>query len=504
MLCISKLPLHRFVLHSVVLTIALSVLPAIKYRFLQIGDVNYMYRLVETVSVTSTYDSVSTLPSSLVGIYQNFPGFVILNVMFIKITGLPILEAYKLLFPVVYGILYPTSFFLLSGLLTKSHLLRRTIVMAAVIPYALLPGAPWNYFMMPNYFTFLLFLPALYLYLSSMQHSANRKTSVGILAILVATITVTHPLGSLCIAIVFSGISLLGMVVRRFSETQLSSPVQMPLAVLAWTAPLVWSAYSIRSDFLQSVLFVVMAASREGLRVPSVTQRLQASGPIDFLLAHVGLLAISSLATLGLVNLIRKKIPEIENRRWILVVFPFLFASGILFFSIGYMLYDIYVGYRLLFLCMIGLTLSGGAGRFTLARTASHRNELNAGKLRKILFGLLLLLILTISLFELYPTEYVNPTLVNPVHTIYEKNVLDFLNAYWASSTQIVTTQSIFQDAQMYSSLNVYNTMVRPDYLPYVTLREPLTTVIDLNTKGAIRANIIYNSGFILVNSTLR
>jgi hypothetical protein len=504
MLYVTEVPLRNFVMHSMVLSVALSVLPAVKYQFLEIGDVNYVYRIIETVSATSTYDSVSSLPNSLVGIYQNFPGFIILNVMFAKTTGLPVLEAYKLLFPVVYGIVYPTSFYLLSGLITNSLLLRRAVVAASVIPYALLPGAPWNYFMMPNYFGFLLFLPALYLSLRRVD--STFKANVLILTIIVAAIVVTHPLASVCIATAFSGIMLLRTTVSTLSQTQVDSVVSLPLVLIAWTAPIVWFAYLGQSSaFLGPALYVAIAAFGEGLRVPSVTQRLATAGPMYFLLTHVAMLAIGLLASIGLVTLVRKKISETKNGRWMLIVFAFLFLCGISFFALGYTLYDIYVGYRLLFLCMIGLTLAAGVGLFALTRAAICRSNVTIGKLRQILLGSLLLLILALSMFELYPTEYFNPSLVNPVHTTYEKEVLDFLNAYWVSDTQIVTPQSLFQSAQMYSSLRVYDVMVRPDFLPFVALRQPLTTVINnLNAKEEVGGNLVYNSGFMIVNSTLR
>jgi hypothetical protein len=217
------------------------------------------------------------------------------------------------------------------------------------------------------------------------------------------------------------------------------------------------------------------------------------------------MLGIGLLAIIGLAALVRKKTPEMKNGRWMLIVLAFLFLCGVSFFAVGYTLYDIYVGYRLLFLCMIGLTLAAGVGLFALTRAAICRCNVTIGKSRQILLGSLLLLILAVSMFELYPTENVNPTLVNPVHTIYEKDVLDFLNGYWIGDTQIVTPQSLFQAAQMYSSLRVYDVMVRPDFLPFVTLRQPLTTVIsNLNSNEEVRGNLLYNSGFMIVNSTLK
>jgi hypothetical protein len=122
-----------------------------------------------------------------------------------------------------------------------------------------------------------------------------------------------------------------------------------------------------------------------------------------------------------------------------------------------------------------------------------------------IVLGLVLFFVLTGSMFELYPTEYVNPTLVNSVHTIYQKNAIEFLNAHWLTSSQITTDHFTFQVAQSFASASVFNNIIDPDLRQFFRLRNPLTSVIVTPETPADYAgvNIIYNSGFAVMNSTL-
>jgi hypothetical protein len=507
LLYFSKCNVYRFVGDTILFTVVLSLLPAVKYQFLQGGDVNYMYRIISSVVGSSTYDAVFDLPSAMVGIYPDFPGFIILNVIFVRITGLQTLSAYKMLFPVIYGILYPTSFYMLSGLITNSANQKRAIVLASAIPYALLPGAPWNYFMMPNYLAFLLMIPVIFLGLTHRNNNSVSRSDMTIMLLLIATMIVIHPLASLYTAVIFTGLLLVKHAMRRIARQQVGVNLSPYPAVFAWSAYFGWIIYSNPSaPFFAGAVAIVIAALSEGLKTPVVTQRLETAGLSVFLISHISKLAIGSLALIGLAGLARRKITEVRMSLWILGAFGLLFAFGFASFVGGYTLYDIYVGYRSLFLVMIGLTIAAGLGLGMMTKLAFHSPTLDHREIRRVLLGLALLVILTSSLFELYPTEYVNPSLVNAVHTGYEVDSIEFLNTYWNSSSQILVNSFVFQVAQSYCSVRVYDNMITPDFLQFIRLRQPLTTVVALASEGGdySKVNIIYSSGFMAVNSTLR
>jgi hypothetical protein len=503
----SGISIQRFVGNSVLFTVALSVLVATKYEFLKGGDVNYMYRIISTVVDASSFSAIFDLPSSLVGIYPNFPGFVLLNVAFVKVTGVSTLEGYKFLFPVIFGILYPASFYLLSGLVTDSKSVKRGIVMAAVIPYALLPGAPWNYFMMPNYFAFLLFLVALALVLRRARpQTGSQHAFVIVLLTLLVVMAVTHPLASLYTAIVFTGLLAVKIFLAKTSNYRPSNLLTGPLVIFTWIIAVGWTVYSNPvQPYFQSAATVALLAFLEGFRVPSVTQRLGTSGPLVFLITHISKLALGGLALVGLGGLVKRKIPETKIDAWVTAVSIVLFSTGVFFFAAGYTFYDIYVGYRSLFLSITVLTIGSGLGLATLAVWANARPHIRGHfRLRKFALSGLLILILTVSLFELYPTEYVNPSLENSVHTIYERDTINFLNRHWATSSQILMNTLDYQVAQSFGSLTVFANIIPIEQVQYHRLRNPLTTLIDGRDIVANRSNIIYSSGFIMVNSTLR
>ena len=514
----SAISLQRFVANSVVFCVVLGVLPAIKYQLLWGGDVNYLYRVIDTVATAGTYNAVREIPERFVGIYANFPGFIVLNVIFAGTTGLPTLEAYKLLFPMVYGIVYPTSFFLLSGLATESANLKRAIVIAATIPYALLPGAPWNYFMMPNYFCFLLSLPILYLILKAPPAHSNRASLATIIVVLMSAVVVTHPTAALYLSMIFTAFLIIRGLSNRIMRAQARSLLSTSLVLFAWAATFGWVTYSSISGYVASIPEILILAFREGIRIPSVTQRLQVSGPTVFLITHISKLAIGSLALLGLVGFVRRKVHEVKLGLWTMFALLFLFIAGGLLFVLGYAFFDIYVGYRSLFLSMIVVTLAAGLGISWLT-AGTLRHGITRRGTRQAILGLLLFAILTASLFELYPTEYANTSVLNAVHTIEQKDVVGFLNAHWAKSGQIVTDLYTWQVAESFGAANMTDNIVPLDELPFVILQDPLTTVFENAgvkwtryirpdtvvqwSNSHERQNVIYNSGFMMVNSTI-
>jgi hypothetical protein len=507
LLYISNGSTRRFVTYSMAFCSVLSVLPAVKYQWLAGGDVNYFYRIIEATVNASTLNGISEIPSSLVGIYPSFPGFVVLNVVFIKVVGVTTLTGYKYLYPILYGILYPAGFYLLSKLITDSNNLRRAVVMVAVIPYALDPGAPYNRFMMPNYFDFLLLLFALYIVLNRMKIHSRRTSYVMMLVLIFVAMAVTHPLASLYFVVIATGLLALKMFFHRFGHIRISSGLLTPsLIVTLWITIIAWSIYSSATNpFFQDALVVAVQAFLGAIRAPPVTQRLETAGPIIFLITHISKEAIGSFALLGIIGLAKKRIPESRISSWILSAAIFLFLLGLALFVMGYVVYDIYVAARALFLNMIALTLASGLGVAFFSKVMMRHEGFRRRRLRFMILGLVLFLVLTGSMFELYPTEYVNPTLVNSVHTIYQKDAIEFLNAHWLISSQITTDHFTFQVAQSFASASVFNNIIDPDLRQFFRLRNPLTSVIVTPETPADYAgvNIIYNSGFAVMNSTL-
>jgi hypothetical protein len=497
----------NFLAYSIVFCLTLSVLPAVKYRFLIAGDVNYFYRIIEATVNASTLNGISEIPSKLVGIYPSFPGFVVLNVIFIKVAGVTTLTGYKYLYPILYGTLYPAGFYLLSKLITDSNNLRRAVVFVAVIPYALVPGAPYNRFMMPNYFDFLLLLFALYIVLNRMKIHSRRTPYVMMLILIFVAMAVTHPLASLYFVGITTGLLALKIFFNRFGHIRISSGLLTPsLIVTMWITVIAWSIYSSATNpFFQDALVVAVQAFLGALSAPPVTQRLETAGPIIFLITHISKLAIGSFALLGIIGLTKKRIPESRISSWILSATIFLFVLGLALFVMGYVVYDIYVAARALFLNMIVVTLASGLGVALFSRVLIRHEGFRWRRLRVVILGLVLFLVLTGSMFELYPTEYVNPTLVNSVHTIYQKDAIEFLNAHWLISSQITTDHFTFQVAQSFASASVFNNIIDPDLRQFFRLRNPLTSVIVTPETPADYAgvNIIYNSGFAVMNSTL-
>jgi hypothetical protein len=496
-----------FFAYSMVFCLTLSVMPAVKYRFLIAGDVNYFYRIVEATVNASVLSGISDIPSKLVGIYPSFPGFVVLNVIFIKVAGVTTLVGYKYLYPVLYGILYPAGFYLLSKLITESNDLRRAVVFVAVIPYALVPGAPYNRFMMPNYFDFLLLLCALYIVLNRIRFHLQRTPYVMMLILIFAGIAVTHPLAALYFVGIVTGLLVLKTFFLRLFHVRISSSLlTQSVALSLWITIIAWSIYSSATNpFFQDALVVAVQSFLGVLSAPPVTQRLETAGPIVFLITHISKLAIGSFAILGIIGLIKKRIPESRISSWILSATMFLFLLGLALFVMGYVVYDIYVAARALFLDMIVVTLASGLGLAFFSKLMTRREGFRWSRLRVIVLGLVLFFVLTGSMFELYPTEYVNPTLVNSVHTIYQKNAIEFLNAHWLTSSQITTDHFTFQVAQSFASASVFNNIIDPDLRQFFRLRNPLTSVIVTPETPADYAgvNIIYNSGFAVMNSTL-
>jgi hypothetical protein len=508
LLYLDRTSVARFVTYSIVFCVILSIMPAVKYRFLIGGDVNYFYRIVEATVSASTFNAIAAIPSDLVGIYPSFPGFVVLNAIFIEVTGVATLNGYKFLYPVLYGILYPTGFYLLSKLITNSSDLRKAVVLVAVIPYALLPGAPYNRFMMPNYFDFLLFLPALYLMLRHLPARSDGTPYALTLILIFIPMAVTHPLAGLYFVGIAVGLFTLKIILHRFTGIRMSSSLLSPSLIAAlWIVLIAWSIYSSATNpFFQDALVVAVQALLGALGAPPVTQRLESAGPAVFLITHISKEIIGSFALLGIAGLIKKRMPEARISSWILSAALFIFFSGLVLFVVGYVVYDIYVATRALFLSMTSLTLASGLGVALFSKAMIRHRSLRWGRMRIVVLGLVLFLALSGSLFELYPTEYVNPTLVNSVHTIYQKDAIEFLNAHWVTSSQITTDHYSFQVAQSFSSTEVFNNIIDPDLRQYFQLRNPLTSVMvtpefPANVDSGV--NIIYNSGFVVMNSTL-
>ena len=499
MLYLSGMSLRAFLASSLLFYSTLSVMPMIKYQFLWGGDVNYMYRIITTVNEASTYTLVRWLPSWIAGIYTNFPGFIVLNVIFAKTTGLQTLDGYRLLLPIAYGILYPVSLFLLSCLLTKSDAVRRSSVLAAVVPYASLPGQVWNYYLMPLVLSSILFLLVLYLTLKTTRSVEASLVS----GLLMVALIVTHPLISLYTVILLLGLVLFRLVHAQFARVRIGSNPSTAFVAFSCAALLGWWTYSGMSDwsFGQSAARVLISAFSEGFAIPSVTMRLQQGGPVTFLITHLSKLMIGTFALLGLYAIARGRLREVRIDHRLGSAAALLVFWGMITFVPLYTFYDIYVAYRSLFFIMIVLTIAAGMGLFVFTRRMIGNQTVKKRKLRQAMLGAVLIVILTASLFELYPTEYVNRTVRNATHTVYEKNAVEFMDNYWNSSGLVAMDPYTYHVAQSYLSLGVFEQIespLGPGEPPY-TLAQ--VTVADSNTGVPITRSIVYSSGSILITT---